>query len=207
MCKSSSNQVEYFSIIEFQEIILYGYLNSVIHLDIPLGELTYQVYKWNPNILTISGTKTIDFFGKIENVDYNAPGKIMKNGKTQFKPVILEDNVHDQEVIFNYGVKLNDQQIKKLLEYCNALDFEPYRNKVMSIYDDGVTGYRDTCYINFIGITDSCIPKMEWRMYYYYDKEHIWPSEKLYQYILKAYLQKKETKRWVSAYGAFSLPI
>ena len=47
--------------------------------------------------------------------------------------------------------------MQELLSYCNALDFEPYRNKEMISEDEGYIGYRDELQLYFTGITDSYI--------------------------------------------------
>ncbi len=67
------------------------------------------------------------------------------------------------------------------------MEFEPYRDREMSMDDEGYCGYRDEIMVKFVGVTDSYIPKMEWDIQYYYDKEHIWPSERLYHYVLSKY--------------------
>ena len=42
---------------------------------------------------------------------------------------------------FFEGIKKTEEQMEKLLPYCNALDFEPYRDKKMSMSDEGYIGY------------------------------------------------------------------
>ena len=34
----------------------------------------------------------------------------------------------DERILFSYGVKIKDDDLPELLQYCNAFDFEPYRN-------------------------------------------------------------------------------
>ena len=79
--------------------------------------------------------------------------------------------------------------IESLLPYCNALLFEPYRNKKMSMEDAGYVGYRDEVSVRFRGITDSYLPELELPMDFYYDAEHIWPNEKLYRYLIKTFFE------------------
>ena len=59
------------------------------------------------------------------------------------------------------------------LKYCNALDFEPYRNREMSMDDEGYCGYRDEVNVSFTGITDSYISMIKLPMDYYDDEDHI----------------------------------
>ena len=56
--------------------------------------------------------------------------------------------------------------------------------------DEGYIGYRDEVQMCFRGVTDSYIPLLELPMNYYYDEEHIWPSEKLYRYLVTNFLEK-----------------
>jgi hypothetical protein len=67
--------------------------------------------------------------------------------------------------------------------------------------DEGYRGYRDEVHLYFTAISDSYIPKMELPMHYYYDEEHIWPSEKLYRYLVRTYFEGKKLRRWSPTYG------
>ena len=77
----------------------------------------------------------------------------------------------------------------------------------MSMDDPGYIGYRDELTMSFSGITNSYISRLDLPMDLFYDKEHEWPSEKLYRFLVDRYLSKtKETKgRVVAEYGALSL--
>ena len=129
----------------------------------------------------------------------------MRSVSTSFESKLVPDEEYIQEVVFSCGMKLSEEQLQELLPYCNALEFEPYRYKEMSMNDEGFIGYRDEISLHFIGITDSYIPKMEWDMPYYYDEEHIWPSEKLYRYLVLNYVQEnKKLKGRELCYGEAS---
>lgn len=109
-------------------------------------------------------------------------------------------------MIFSYGIKLTDEQIQKILPYCNALDYEAYQDKKMSMMDEGYIGYRDEVSLKFSAVTDSYIPRIELPMKYYYDEDHIWPSEKLYRYLVETFFtDKKKLKGWGPTYGGHSL--
>ena len=76
----------------------------------------------------------------------------------------------------------------------------------MSMDDDGYIGYRDEIQLEFTGITDSYIPKIELPMYYYYDDAHIWPCERFYRYLAYTYMNNnKKLKGWFTTYGGSSL--
>ena len=198
----------YFSKIEFIETIGYGNPDSIILLNLPEQELSYQVFKWKYQSPAIQGIETEEWNGNLHSFDTRYPAKWIASQKTNFKPTLYKDDHYEQEVIFSYGIKLTKQQMEQLLPLCNALDFEPFRDREMHMGEEGYCGYRDEVRVQFRGITDSHIPLLELPMYYYYDSEHIWPSEKLYHHIIKNIFDKqKKMKGWYTAYGGFSLPI
>ena len=196
----------YFTKVEFVEKI--GYVNdsSTILLNLPMKELSYQVFRYKRQMPAISGHTITNDFGHEFAYDFTVPAKRIKHGKNNFEKQVIEDDTYVQEVEYSYGMKLFDEQIEKLLPYCNALDFEPYRDKKMSMEDAGYIGYRDEVSVSFRGITDSYIPEIELPMSYYYDEEHIWPSEKLYRYLVKTFFENNsKVKIHRPMYGGFSL--
>ncbi|MBQ7302442.1 MAG: hypothetical protein IJW89_02530 [Clostridia bacterium] len=198
----------YYSKIEFIETIGYGNPESVILLNLPNQELSYQVLKWKYQSPAIQGIETEEWNGNLHSYDTRYPAKWISSQKTNFKPILYKDEHYEQEVVFSYGIKLTEQQMEELLPLCNALDFEPFRDREMIMGEEGYCGYRDEVRVKFRGITDSHIPLLELPMYYYYDSEHIWPSEKLYRHIIKNIFDKqKKMKGWYTTYSGFSLPI
>lgn len=196
----------YFSKVEFKEYIGCG-LNSILLLNLVEKTLAYQVYETEKQIHApaIIGVETEEFMGHIWECDIRKSAKRMKNGKTNFKSVLLLDDIDNKEVVFSYTHKFSECEIKELLPLCNALNFEPYRDREMSMSDEGYCGYRDEVNLYFTGITDSYIPKIELPMDYFYDEEHIWPSEKLYRYVIKTFMNNKKLKNRVLSYGGSSL--
>lgn len=196
----------YFSKIEFREYIGYT-LNSILLLDLVEGSLAYQVYEAKKQIPVpvITGIKTEEFMGHVLESNIRKPAMRMKNGKTGFKSVLLVDDIDVKEVVFSYTHKFSEYEIKELLLLCNALDFETYRDRKMSMDDEGYCGYRDEVSLYFKGVTDSYIPEIELPMDYFYDEEHIWPSEKLYRYVIKNFMNDKRLKDRVVSYGGLSL--
>ena len=182
----------YFSKIMFTEGYIYDKPRSVILLDLPQRELSYQVFSWKHNNPVIQGLKKDELMAKLSGKEWieshSSPAKIIKNDKTNFQATLVEDYCLGTLIEFNYGIRLSQSQYEALLPYCNALDFEPYRNKEMSMKDEGFAGYRDEITVSFAAVTDSYIPYLKLPMNYYYDEEHIWPSEKLYRYIYKTFL-------------------
>jgi hypothetical protein len=58
-------------------------------------------------------------------------------------------------IVWNYGIKLKEEQIKQLIPLINAFDYEPYRDRKQSLdFSDGFIGYRDEYWMDFVGITD-----------------------------------------------------
>lgn len=196
----------YFSKIEYVESIGYGRRNSVILLNLVEKELSYQVFEEKRQMPVIQGIETEIWFGKEHTYGVSYPARIVRNSQTGFKDKLLKCNFCEKNVVFSKGFKLKNNQIKAILPYCNALDFEPYRNREMSMNDEGYAGYRDEVSLKFRAITDDYIPMIELPMSYYYDKEHIWPSEKLYKYIITNFFSNnKEMKGWYTEYGGHSL--
>ena len=195
----------YFSKVEFQESIGLNRLN-ILFLNLQEKELSYQVFERKIKMPSIQGVA----YRKCNEVRYQYdlswPAQLISNEKTGFKSRLFKTEAYEQTELFSYGIKLTDEQVCNLLPYCNALDFEPFRNREMSIKDDGYIGYRDEVQMHFRAITNSHIPLIEMPMNYYYDEQHIWPSEKLYRYLLTTFFENnKETKNWITRYGGFSL--
>ena len=204
------NEPIYFSKIQFVEGFIYNEPRTVIFIDLLKRELSYQVYSWKRNMPTIQGEKKDEEWerltGKEEIYPFTAPAKMIRSGKNGFQTTLIPDESFVKNVEFSYGLHLDQRQYEDLLPYCNAIDFEPYRNRTMSMDDEGFIGYRDEIKVSFCGVTASYIPYIELPMNYYYDEKHIWPSEKLYCYIYQTFLNNdKKLKKWVMGYGALSL--
>lgn len=196
----------YFSKVEFREYVGYR-LNSILLVNLVEGTLVYQVYERSKErkAPVITGIGTEEFMGHTWDYEIRKPAVKMRNSKTGFKTVIIEDDVADYDVVFLYTHKFSDDEKRDVLKYCNALEFEPYRDRKMSMEDEGYCGYRDEIDVYFTGITDSYIPMIKLPMDYYYDEKHIWPSEKLYRYIVRSFLSGKKLSKWVVSYGGLSL--
>lgn len=196
-----------FSKIEFTEVIRYGNpYNSVLGLNLVEQELSYQVFQWKRAMPAIQGYKTEILAGHefSENVSY--PAKVIRNEKTGFKPRVLKCDNLEPEVIFSYGRKLSKTEYDKICSLCVVDDYLPFREKEMSMDDEGYVGYRDEVCLYFCGITDSYVPIIQLPMSYFYDKEHMWPSERLYRYLItQLFEHDKKLKGWYMPYGGCSL--
>ena len=198
----------YFSKIEFTENIGYSIHESTILLNLSAKELAYQTFKtkFHRSPVIQEGT-TEEFNGKLYFHNSGHPAKWVASDKTNFEPALIKDSCIEKSVTFSFAIKLNEQQMKELLPLCNALDFEPFRDRKMEMDDEGIREYRDEVRLKFRGITDSHIPLLELPMTYYYDEAHIWPSEKLYRHIIKnIFSQYRQMKGHYTTYGGFSLP-
>ena len=196
----------YFTKVEYREVIGYGNTSSILLLNIPEKELSYQVFDWKRQMPAIEGIRT-EKIGEHEWIDnYVKPAVKIRNGKTNFKAEMIEDNMYEQEVVASYAIHITDNQMQELLPYCDATEFEPYRGREMSMDDEGFIGYRDEVHLYFRAITDSYLPLLELPMKYYYDEDHIWPSERLYRYLVKNFLEgNKKLKGRKPTYGGLSL--
>lgn len=200
------SDVVYFSKIEYREVIGCGNTSSIMLLNIPERELSYQVYDWKRQMPAIEGVQSEQWGEHTWTHSIAIPAKIIKNEKTAFEPQMIKDGQYEPEIVFSHAINLVDEQMEALLPYCNALDFEPYRNREMKMGEEGYIGYRDEVHLYFKAITDSYIPLLELPMNYYYDEEHIWPSERLYRYLVKTFFEgNKKHRGWGPTYGGFSL--
>lgn len=196
----------YFSKIEFVESLGYGIQKSIMLLDLEQGELSYQVLKRKMrNMPAIEGLMTLGSERYSYVYEFGKPARKVKCGKNGFKGELISSEEEVYELVFSYGIKLSGKQLTTLLPYCNALDFEPYRGREMDMKDEGYIGYRDEVSMHFTAITNSYIPKLELPMDYYYDEAHIWPSEKLYRYLVKTYFTDKKLRQYGPVYGRCSL--
>ena len=169
---------------------------KIIFLDIPKRELSVQVIRTGQNLS--NKIYSIEAGWRLGYPNENVKQMLsMRAGKNGFQQVQVQTKDTSSKVIFSEGIELCEEQMEELLPLCNALDFEPFRNREMSMDDPGYRGYRDEVTMWFRGITDSYIPKIELPMELLYDEKHTWPSEKLYQYIWENFL--KDNKKLSSA--------
>jgi len=154
----------------------------------------------------IQGTFSEEFSGRKLDDEIGKPARVIRDARTGFKPQVLETESFEQKVVFSYGKHLFEADMKRILPLCKALDFEPYRDREMSMNDEGYIDHRLEIDVHFTAISDSYIPKLELPMSYFYDEEHIWPSEKLYRFLMKTYFEKnRKTKDWITPYGRSAL--
>ena len=198
----------YFTKVEYREFLHCDrdHYRWIILLNLQEGELSFQTYSWKRKPFGMEGLTT-ETIGPLElAIPFSRPVMIVKNGKTNFKDIVIADDYYEPEVTFSYAIKLSKEQLQSILPYCNALDFEPFRGKTMSMKDEGYLGYRDELNMSFRAVSDSYLPMLELPMDYYYDESHIWPSERLYRYLVKNYFSgKKKLRGKGPSYGAGSL--
>lgn len=193
----------YFSKIEFHECYhmyqkgmpIWGD-EKIIFLDIPNQELSVQIIRTGQDLSNrVFAMEAGWRLGRpSEKVKQMLDICVGKNGMQKVK-VRAEDI--SSKVIFSKGINLSDEEMRELLPYCNALDFESFRDREMSMDDPGYRGYRDEITMWFRGITDSYIPIIELPMEYVYDEKHTWPSERLYQFIMDKHI--RDNKKLSSA--------
>lgn len=195
------NKPIYFSKIEFREQVAHR-LNSNLLIDLDEGALAYQVYDSSPRdkAPAITRIEHEEVLGEIRSYKMGKPGMRMKNFHTGFEYTMLVDDECEEEVIFSYIHRFCETEKRELLPYCNALDFEPYRDRGISPDDKGYSGYKDDVDVTFIGITDSYIPMIKLPLDRYCDEDCIVPCVELYFYILRKYLNGKKLREWVKLY-------
>lgn len=193
----------YFSKIEFHQCYhmcqkgmpIWGD-EKIIFLDILNQELSVQVIRTGQDLS--NRVYAMEAGWRLGRPNEDA--KLMLDicvGKNGMQKVKVRAEDISSKVIFSKGIKLSDEEMRELLPYCNALDFEPFRDREMSMDDPGYRGYRDEITMWFRGITDSYISKIELPMEYVYDEKHTWPSERLYQFIMDKHI--RDNKKLSSA--------
>ncbi len=206
----------YFSRIEFRQYSGVG-LHSILFLNTVEQQLSYQLYDRVLKATTIHGERSYELNGKYFSWSYGKPGGVLKSWKGGYKKQLLPESDDEilkmsdyfssvdndnpkrpdwksccfgndsYKVVYSKGINILDEMMPELLSYCDARDFEPFRNRKMDLNDKGWVGYRDELDMSFTGITNSYIPKLSLPMDLLYDEDHIWPSEKLYQYLVATF--------------------
>lgn len=172
---------------------------AVMILNLVSRELSVQVVRAEPDMADMIYRIEAGWRLGIQESE-TVPLTKIRNSKTGMKSVNILSDVSNEKIISSEGTVLTDEQMQGLYPYCNALEFEPYRNRKMDMKDPGWQGYRDEITVSFKGITDSYISKIELPMDYLFDDKHTWPSERLYDYLLENYIRpnKKMCKAWWS---------
>ncbi len=176
----------YFSKIEFRECA--ERRENLIFLDLVQRELSYQEFEVIWQMPAIQEGRSFSVGEETYIIDSGRPGRVIRNGKSMFKPQLLPSGYRELKLLYSYGMKLSEEQIKVLLPYCNVPEFEAYRNKTASEDDAGVTGYADTVSVYFRGVTDTHVPPIELSLEYYHEDEYMWPHEKLYLCLRKNFI-------------------
>lgn len=196
------NEPIYFSKIEFRERVE-RMLNSILLIDLDEGTLAYQAYHQNLRYKApaITGIEHEEVLGETWNYEMRKPGMRMKNSHTGFEYTMLVDDKREADVVFSYIHRFSKTEKQELLYYCNALDFEPYRDRKISLEGNGyVCSEVD---ISFVGITSSYIPLIKLPADIY-DDNLTWPSVKLHKYTLEKYLSGKKLQKWVNPFRGYS---
>ena len=172
----------YFKKIQYNLSVMNGYFKTLL-IDLEQKELSYQIAEHKYP----SGLR------------YNPQGSIkVKNYKTDFKAVDVKLNPYNEEIVFSYGLELSEEDISNILPYCNALEFEPYRNKKQETDQKGYLGYLDEAKMKFIGVSFSYLPIIELPMNYIYDDLYAWPHQLLYRAIYDYIISKnKKLKKYI----------
>lgn len=93
----------YFSKIEYREVIGYGNTSSIMLLNIPERELSYQVCDWKRRMPAIEGVQTERRGNHTWTYSITAPAKRIGNEKTGFEPQMIRDEPYESEIAFSYA--------------------------------------------------------------------------------------------------------
>ena len=175
----------YFTKVEFTQYEINRCVTKIILLDLEQKELSWQRFVTKPKIRR--SVQDVHYMELDDGtIAFNGQAKVIKNAKTNFKPHLIRDDEYENIVTHIYAVELSDEQMEEILPFCNALDFEPYRNK--EAWDDvgHNGGYRDEQEVVFRGYSNSYLPLIEIPMTAINEKR---PNEKLYRYLWKTYFE------------------
>ena len=87
-----------------------------------------------------------------------------------------------QELKNSIGLVLDETEMQSLLPFLRAELFEPYRDRE-DMHDE--VGYLDESWRMFTGISDSHVPMIRLPMNVIHDLAHRWPTELLYEQIVR----------------------
>lgn len=200
----------YFQKVIFSECLGDRLLSSLLLLP-QTGELAYQAFdshKQAARMPAITGLQGYRIGRHTGTEPYAKAARILRSSGNGFRPQLLPTETDEAQPVFCWHKQLSAAETEALLPYCNALDFEPYRERTMSLNDEGVVAYRDEITLAFTGISASHLPMLELPMALYYDESRLWPSERLYRYLLRHHLETQPAlRKWITPYGGFSLPV
>ena len=87
-----------------------------------------------------------------------------------------------QELKNSIGLVLDETEMQSLLPFLRTELFEPYRDRE-DMHDE--VGYLDESWKMFTGISDSHVPMIRLPMNVIHDLAHRWPTELLYEQIVR----------------------
>lgn len=178
----------YLNRILFEESSFFD--SKKILLNIPMRELIYEKNRYVRKTHCIDSLQTVKI-GDIEKTLWLPKSVVlMRNGKTKFKPVLLEDDSDERVITFSKGIRLSNKDMEVVLPYCNVDLFEPYVGRRMSMDDPGFAGYRDEVRMRFEATSYYGTPHIKLPMDYFYDEKHTWPTERLYECIIKTFSKR-----------------
>lgn len=183
------NKEEYFNKVLF-EASLVDRKTVKILLNMQMKELCLEVSRAVRPCYSIDNVRTFQIGDTPITAQIPFPAVFMRNGKTNFNPIVVEDEDEEVVILESRAIKLSNKDIDNLIPYCLLSLFEPYVGKEMKMFDSGFVGYRDEVSLRFEATSYYHIPHMEHHMNYLYDDEHTWPSEKLYEYIFETFFYK-----------------
>ena len=199
----------YFTKVEFLRQAAGGRIVSSILLNLPLGELSYQEHaytRWMPAIrivhapyagvrrsranLTPQEERRVEAWRTTLAEDH-VPARILRSGKTGFRPVTLPVSGERETISFSVGFRLTPAQRQELLPYCNALDFEPFRGKPVPTAEG--CGGEERLILR--AVSDSPLPLLTLPVPLSHNEAQPWPGERLYRYLMKQFFGTSKALR------------
>lgn len=103
----------------------------------------------------------------------------------------------------NYGLKLTDEQLEKLVPYIYSSDFKHVNQNGINFNNPKLVGYRDEISIKFRAISQDGRPLFVYEMSGVYRDWHNYPTDKLYDYLARKFFSQKKYRRTLISQGLF----
>lgn len=166
----------YFSKIIFVQHRYSG--NTYIQINLQEHEFSVQSFTYSLDPRAKYEMPRTVYVSKESKIDFISPAVKISHGNNGFVPTLIPEEC-EEKCTFSYGSQIKEDLMSELKPFCNALDFQPYINKIVN---HDWAPYRDEYTMYFYGFTNSHIPYMFFDMTYIHDS---WPTEKLWTEICK----------------------
>ena len=105
-----------------------------ILLNMQMKELCLEVSRAVRPCYSIDNDRTFQIGDTPITAQIPFPAVFMRNGKTNFNPIVVEDEDEEVVILESRAIKLSNKDIDNLIPYCLLSLFEPYVGKEMKMF-------------------------------------------------------------------------